>query len=141
MSTPHSSSDASAPASLAPEPDTVNVKLIVGVGVVSLIVFALSAVVAHVILRRDEAELQQRGVAPLVRGLAQKDEFGIIDAVPFDADRRLDRWRKEKAQALGSYGWVDRKKGIIHIPVEEAMKEVIRTTPAPAGTPASGGRP
>jgi hypothetical protein len=137
MSNAHSSSHSTQP----PPPatgaeDDVNVKLILGVGVVSLVVFALSAVVAHVILRRDEAELQARGVAPMIRGLAQKDEIGIIDSVPFDADARLDRWKREKARALTTYGWVDRKKGIIHIPIEEAMKEVIRSTPPPPG----GGR-
>lgn len=117
--------------------DDVNIKKIVAVGAISLVVFGLSAVAAHIILRRDEDELQRRGVAPLVRGLAKKDEIGIIDAVPFDADGRLDRWRSEKAKALQSYGWVDRKKGIIHIPVEEAIKEVIRQTPPP---PPGGGR-
>jgi hypothetical protein len=113
--------------------DDVNIKKIIGVGVVSLVIFALSAVVAWVILRRDEAELQKRGVAPLVTGLARTQEIGIIDYVPFDADSRLERWRAEKAKALGSYGWVDRKKGIIHIPVEEAMKELIRQSAAPKG--------
>jgi len=28
----------------------------------------------------------------------------------------------EKARLIGSYGWVDRKAGIAHIPVEEAMR-------------------
>jgi hypothetical protein len=116
--------------------DDINIKKIVAVGVVSLVVFALSAVVAHVILRGDEAELQRRGVAPMIRGMAQRDEVGIVDSVPFDADARLERWRAEKAKAITSYGWVDRKKGLIHIPVEEAMKELIRQTPAP---PAPGG--
>jgi hypothetical protein len=134
MSNTHSSSHSTQhPPPATGAEDDVNVKLILGVGVISLAVFALSAVVAHVILRRDEAALQVRGVAPLVRGLAQKDEIGIIDAIPFDADARLDRWKREKARALTSYGWVDRKKGIIHIPVEEAMKEVIRLTPPPPG--------
>ena len=69
-------------------------------------------------------------MAPLVRGLAKKDEIGIIDAVPFDADHRLDRLaRPRRPGACTRYGWVDRKKGIIHIPIEEAMKEVIRQTP------------
>jgi hypothetical protein len=134
MSNPHPSPPSTGtPAHVPGTDDDVNVKLILGVGLVSLIVFALSAVVAHLILRRDETALQQRGVAPMVRGLSKLDEVGIIDNVPFDADSRLDRWRAEKAKALTSYGWVDRKKGIIHIPVEEAMKELIRQTPPPPG--------
>jgi hypothetical protein len=49
---------------------------------------------------------------------------------PFDADDRLERWRAEKSKTLSSYGWVDRGKGLIHIPVEEAMKELLRQNPA-----------
>jgi hypothetical protein len=113
--------------------DDVNIGKIVIIGVVSLLIFALSAVVAHLILRRDEAELQRRGVAPLMRGLAKRQEIGIIDNIPFDADGRLDRWRAEKARALNSYGWVDRQKGVIHIPVEEAMKEVVRQAASAGG--------
>ncbi len=142
MSNPHSSTQSTAhPPATGGAEDDVNVKLILGVGLVSLIVFALSAVVAHWILTRDEAELQKRGVAPMVRGMAKLDEIGIIDAVPFDADQRLDRWRAEKTRTLSSYGWVDRKKGIIHIPVDEAVKALIRQTPPPAGTPPGGAAP
>ena len=113
--------------------DDVNTKMIITVGVISLVVFALSAWVAHVILRRDEAELKQRGVAPQVTGLTRQHEIGIVDLVPFDADARLERWRAEKTKQLGSYGWVDRRKGIIHIPVEEAMKELVRQNTGPRG--------
>ncbi len=113
--------------------DDVNIKKILGVGVISLVVFALSAVVAWVILRRDEAELQRRGVAPAVTHLERVHEVGIVDYVPFDGDDRLERWRADKTRALGSYGWVDRSKGIIHIPVEEAMKELLRQNPSRGG--------
>jgi hypothetical protein len=106
--------------------DGVNILKIVIVGVVSLVIFALSAVVAWWVLVRDESALRARGVAPQVTGLAKTEEVGIIDYVPFDGDRRLEHWRADKAQALHSYGWVDRKKGVVHIPIEEAMKEVVR---------------
>jgi len=35
--------------------------------------------------------------------------------------------RKKRAQAellLNSYGWVDKQAGVIHIPIEQAMKQV-----------------
>ena len=52
--------------------------------------------------------------------------MGIVDYVPFDTDHRLQHWQQGKAKALNSYGWVDKKKGLIHIPIDEAMKDVIR---------------
>jgi hypothetical protein len=133
MSDAHSHQPTEQPAHVPGTDDDVNISQIIWIGVVSLAIFALSAVAAHIILRGDEAQLQKRGVAPLVRGLAKKHEIGIIDYVPFDSDARLDRWRAEKTKALNSYGWVDRKKGLIHVPVEEAMKEVVRQAAAGGG--------
>jgi hypothetical protein len=118
--------------------DGVNLKLMVLVGVVSLLVFAASAVIAWWILREDNATYRARGVAAEMRGLAKTEEIGIIDYVPFDADHRLEKWQQQKARQLNGYGWADRKKGFIHIPIEEAMKDVIRQA---GGTPAGGGKP
>jgi hypothetical protein len=106
--------------------DGVNIVKIVLVGVVSLVIFGLSAVVAYWVLVRDEASLRARGVAPQVTGLHNKQEVGIVDYVPFDGDNRLERWQTEKTKALHSYGWVDRSKGLVHIPIDEAMKEVVQ---------------
>jgi hypothetical protein len=113
--------------------DGVNLKLIVMVGVVSLVVFVASAVIAWWILKQDTDKYAARGVAPEMRGLGKKEEIGIIDYVPFDSDFRLERWTQQKAKALGSYGWVDKKKGIIHIPIDEAIKDVVRQAGAAGG--------
>jgi hypothetical protein len=105
--------------------DGVNTKKIIAVGVVSLVIFAASAVVAGVILRADEAQYAARGVAAAPQHLGV-DEVGLVDQVAFDGDDRIERWQADRRQRLNSYGWVDRQKGVIHIPIEEAMKEVVR---------------
>jgi hypothetical protein len=38
-----------------------------------------------------------------------------------DPVRDMDAMRAEQTAKLGSYGWVDREKGIVHIPVDKAM--------------------
>src|SRR6266513_3498677 len=52
--------------------------------------------------------------------------------------------RDEAAKALTTYGWIDKKKGIAHIPIDRAMElavaELAQRKPAPAGpiaTPAA----
>lgn len=44
-------------------------------------------------------------------------------------------YRPEKAR-LNSYGWIDKSKGLVHIPIDQAMREVagegIKGWPAPA---------
>jgi hypothetical protein len=49
----------------------------------------------------------------------------------------LEYWDSEQ-KALHSYGWVDRQKGIAHIPIDEAMRMVVqRGLPARAASPPS----
>jgi len=105
--------------------DGVNIKKMVLVGVASLLIFAASAVVAAIILNHDNATYAARGIAP-PGALVGQPEIGIVDTVDFEADHRLEAWRAEKARALGSYGWVDRTRGLIHIPIAQAMSEVVR---------------
>ena len=49
---------------------------------------------------------------------------------------KLDALNKEKLTAITTYGWVDKSKGIVRIPVEEAMiitvAELSQKKPAPA---------
>ena len=123
----------------AGDDDGMNLKLIVIVGLVSLAVFAASAVVAWVILEKDNASYAAQGVAPQMRNLNKTEEIGMVDYVPFDADQRLENWTRQKAQKLNGYGWADRKKGLIHIPIDEAMKEVVRQAASSNGGAAAPG--
>jgi hypothetical protein len=39
----------------------------------------------------------------------------------------LQRFRAEEEQRLNGYYWVDKQKGIVHIPIEQAMQKLART--------------
>jgi len=54
--------------------------------------------------------------------------------VPFATDTRLHRWRAEHNAKLNGYGWIDREKGIVHVPIERAMDAIAGGT-LPAGAP------
>ena len=56
------------------------------------------------------------------------------------AKKRVDNLKtscEEATKALTTYGWIDKNKGVAHIPIERAMKltiaELARQKPAPAG--------
>jgi len=52
----------------------------------------------------------------------------------------LDRLRQQQEKALDTYGWVDRSRGIVHIPIEQAMDLVLeRGLPARPAAPAPPG--
>lgn len=113
--------------------DGMNIFKIVVVGVVSLVIFAVSAVVAALILSNDEAQLNVKGLAPIPADIYKKEELGIIDVVPFDNDLRLENWHATKTKALSTYSWVDRGKGVVRMPIEAAMKEVIQKAATEGG--------
>ena len=59
----------------------------------------------------------------------------------------LDRFGREQASALEGYAWVDRSRGLAHIPIAEAMRRVARrgeraydALDLPAVTPEPGSR-
>jgi hypothetical protein len=103
--------------------DQIDFKKVIAVGVVSLIVFALGTFWAVTILHRETARAHSvTGVshAPMIG----QPEIGIVDQVLFTGDHRLADWRAERAARLNGYGWVDRSKGIAHIPIDKAMDEI-----------------
>jgi hypothetical protein len=104
--------------------DGVNIKMIVAVGVIALAAFALCAVVAWWILRNDTNRLKAEGIAPRAPLIGQP-EIGIVEQIHFDSDFRLEEWQAAKKKRLGSYGWVDKAKGIVHVPIDKAIDEVV----------------
>lgn len=110
----------------------MNLKKIMIVGVTSLTVFAVSIVWSYRLMVSREAELHATGSARVPTEIG-KPEIGIVDQVPFDIDHRLEIWRAAHARRLSSYGWVDRGKGIVHIPIEKAMQQVVADPPDISG--------
>jgi hypothetical protein len=107
---------------------------VIWIGVISLAIFAASTVWAAVILSHETKKNEQAtGVThrPL---RVTEEEIGIVDQVPFAVDTRLHRWRAAHAARLNGYGWVDREKGIVHVPIERAI-EAVAGGALPAGAP------
>ncbi len=121
------------PTSDAAHEQGINVGKIIAVGVASLAAFAICTVAARGIMVRFDAPDEAEKPADAKTTLIGKDEIGIVDHVPFDGDHRLEDWRATQKKRLESYGWVDRKKGLIHIPIDVAMKEVVQQSGGGAG--------
>ena len=106
------------------EGDGIDIKKILIIGAGSLSLFAISCVIAYFMLRhaKNEYDAQGRPPEPAMIG---KDEIGIVDQPEFDKDSRLQEWKAAKQHRLNSYGWVDRKKDLIHIPIDKAIDQVV----------------
>lgn len=125
--------------------DRIDFKKVIAVGGVSLVIFALASWWAISILHAERAVLTRtRGNAKVPAELG-RGEIGIVDQVPFESDKRLPRWKAERAAWLNGYGWIDRPNGIIHLPIERAMDEIAAgATPPPSvggGAPGPGKAP
>jgi hypothetical protein len=112
--------------------DEMNLKKIIGVGVVALVVFALGITWAYFLMVGQKADIRKDGPEK-PRAELGKAEIGIVDQVMFTADNRIELWRTDHKKRLESYGWIDKAKGVAHIPIEQAMAKVIASPPDIAG--------
>jgi hypothetical protein len=112
--------------------DGIDIKKILLIGFASLGTFAVSAVVAYFILRADTNAYHAKGTPP-PPALIGQGEIGIVDQPMFDHDNRLELWKAARQRRLNGYGWVDRKKNLIHIPIDKAIDQVVAG--AGTGTP------
>jgi hypothetical protein len=98
---------------------------VIGVGVGALALFTVATLVSYKVMAVREKELQPLGPDPLPRQIGQ-NEVGIVDQVPFDITRALQIYRDDRNRRLESWGWVDRKAGTVHMPIEQAMDQVVK---------------
>ena len=137
MSTPHSDNPDVTPRQDEPSgEDGINIRYIVTVGVISLAVFAASTVVAWLIMKADLPD-ENSPEAPAKAAFVGSPEIGLVDTPMFDDDNRLAEWKAAKAKRLTTYGWVDKAKGVVHIPIDKAMDQVINQA---ASAPPPGNR-
>jgi hypothetical protein len=105
------------------------------VGMASLAIFAAGVQISGRILSSTEARLKEAVGEPPPVPDTELDEVGIVNQPIFDVDRRTSL-RLERAETwLKSYGWVDEKAGIVHIPIERAMDQMVSEAQRGGRTP------
>jgi hypothetical protein len=131
-----------------------------------IVVVIVSQVLMYVLFQWfvEEAEENDPVVSPLAAQPAQMPNtttgspyFSVGAQGPrllTDEPMALEELRAEEQKRLQSYGWIDEKSGIAHIPIEEAKRLILErglparegaatphfTVPPPARGEASGGR-
>jgi hypothetical protein len=110
----------------------MNLKKIMAVGAVALALFALGVIWAYFLFVGQVKEIHSAGEAKKGSEIG-KSEIGIVDQVLFSDDHRLEDFKAAHSKRLESVGWVDKAKGIAHIPIEVAMQKVVASPPDIAG--------
>lgn len=108
------------------EPDKFATPRVVAVGVASLLLFLVASVVTiHWGLNGTRARLLPDGPPP-PPGEIGKNKIGMVEQRLFEVAVEPAEMRRAQAERLHGWGWVDRKAGVVHMPIEEAMKRVAR---------------
>jgi hypothetical protein len=90
--------------------------LVVGAG--ALVVFFLASWVTLSFLRVKEGD---RPLLPVPQEIGLS-KIGLVEQQLFESSNRGERDRAAREERLRSYGWVDRKAGVVHLPIDRAME-------------------
>ncbi|WP_437312652.1 hypothetical protein [Sorangium sp. So ce385] len=114
------------------EEDLLPWRRILAVAFTVVVIFVILGVWSWVLLRGREAELRPAGrsLARAREGFEPRGELSGVDQRVFQRDsvgeegfgKMLDRRKREE---LGRFGWADRGRGIVQIPIEDAMNLVV----------------
>jgi hypothetical protein len=117
------------------EDDRIPSLPIIAVGVGALVIFFLASFVTLSFLRVKEGD---RPPLPVPQEIGQS-KIGLVEQQLFETATRGQRDAAARRERLGSYGWVDRKAGVVRLPIDRAMELSAqgvrpRTTGPGAGT-------
>jgi hypothetical protein len=102
------------------EPEAVATKRAVRVAILFLLVFAVATIWSVAIMNKGR-DLEPQADIPSPQEIG-KPEIGMVNQRLFELQLDAKQQRDEQLGRLNSYGWVDRDKQIIHIPIERAME-------------------
>jgi hypothetical protein len=124
------------------EEDRISTGTILAVGIASLLLFFFASLATGIYWRRSAGELPATPV-PAEIG---RSKIGMVEQQPFETAERGARDRAVREERLGTYGWVDRRRGVVHVPIDVAMGLVAQGARPPPGEapeppPRLGGQP
>jgi len=107
------------------EPDRIATPRIVAVGVASLLLFFVASLVTVRAMARQRAEILSGGPAAWPADIGAR-KIGLLEQRMFPLASEPAEARRGQLRRLHSWGWVDRKAAVVHMPIEEAMDRVAR---------------
>ncbi len=118
------------------EEDRIPTRSLLAVGAGALVLFFLASFVTLSYLRVKEGD---RPPLPIPADMG-RSKIGMLEQQIFELSTRGEQDRARKLDQLSTYGWVDRRAGIVHVPIGRAMELVAEGVRAPA-RPGAAKRP
>jgi hypothetical protein len=124
------------------EEDVVADRTLRRVGVVVIVVTVAAIGVATLLLGKDQALLEGRPASRArAQGAVAPQTLGIIEQTLVEHEATGIQQRRLEEERLHQYGWVDRARGVAHIPIDEAMDLVVTENRGDDARSATGGSP
>jgi hypothetical protein len=130
------------------EPDRVPTRVVVALGVVLVVASIFAMIVVFGLFRTFQKGASARDAASLAAAGAERrpDTLPPAPRLQIHAVRHWRDFRDAEKERLDTYGWMDRKTGAVHIPIERAMDLVLERgvgplAPAPMALPAPPASP
>jgi hypothetical protein len=122
------------------EDDRISTKAILFVGIGSLVIFFFAGFAATSYLKVKVGERPPLPIPPEVG----QSKIGMVEQQLFELSVRGERERAAKLQHLQGWGWVDRDRGLLHMPIDRAMELTVQgvrppAAPTPPAPPKVGG--
>ncbi|HSN90585.1 MAG TPA: hypothetical protein VLS93_05115 [Anaeromyxobacteraceae bacterium] len=122
------------PAHAPTEEDRISTGPVLWVGAGSLVVFFLASLATTSYLHLREGQ----SPPPPVPAEVGQSKIGLVEQQLFEVSLRGEQQRKTQRERLESWGWADRERGTLHMPIERAMEltaEGVRPPPGPPPAP------
>ena len=123
-----------------PEPPDVRIGPILATGAGLLLLMVVGIFVSLEMIRRWGTERVAGEPAPRPQGVF-REANPPAPLLQVGGQQAMTEMRAREAERLGSYGWVDRGQGVVHIPIEQAIDQYLSKqpvkSPAPVATPAA----
>lgn len=107
------------------EPDRPNVAALSWVGLAILLLFGAIVVGVVFLLNGREAVFAPHGEPPPPPAV-RRAEIGMVNQRLFGEQPENAQVQARAAARLGSYGWVDRDAGLVHLPIDRALELVAK---------------
>ncbi len=103
----------------------INVRAVLWFGVIMVVFSVVTAFGLWALFRYYQTSADQNEPRRMTAMPAANNDLPPAPRLQTNPPADLQAFVREEDERLSSYGWVDRKSGVAHIPIDEAMKLVL----------------
>ncbi|MEP6994624.1 MAG: hypothetical protein ABI968_08900 [Acidobacteriota bacterium] len=108
---------------VAAEPDRVSSTIVVGFAVLLAVFTVVSMLLVAALFKRLDRSAEKKDDATLAAAALElrEDRVPPLPRLQVYPARHWQDFRAAEAERLSTYGWMDRARGAVHVPIERAM--------------------